>query len=358
MEKYYTKYLTINLSDGTKKQLKFRGKTEKEAIEKMLRAKVENEQGILLLSSKTPFKKWIEEWLITYKKPKQNNFAFSNTKGIMDNVFLLNLGEMPIGNIKTTHIQKCLNTRGQNSQSDIDKVYMAIKDCFAKAEANGLIQKNPANYLEKPKGYKNQRRTLTQEEKNIFYIVINKHQFGLFFAIMLGCGLRPGEVRALTWNDIQGDNINVRSAIKKGTGTPGEPKSKAGFRTIPMPNWLCEIISKQIKSVGYIFGGTAPISEKRLTRAWQSFHRLMDLEGGAKTYRNKVVIHSPLIGQDLTPYYLRHTYATSLAENGIDIKTAQYLLGHSTITMTAQIYTHVTPKMLDTAREKIKNAFI
>ena len=46
-------------------------------------------------------------------------------------------------------------------------------------------------------------------------------------------------------------------------------------------------------------------------------------------------------------------YASRLAEAGVDIKTAQYLLGHSDIKMTVQIYTHVTPKMLESAREKI-----
>ena len=79
----------------------------------------------------------------------------------------------------------------------------------------------------------------------------------------------------------------------------------------------------------------------------------MDIEAGAALYRNKVIIHSPNIGQDLTPYYLRHTYATDLAERGVPLKTAQYLLGHATIAMTAQIYTHVTTAMIDDARALI-----
>jgi site-specific recombinase XerD len=79
--------------------------------------------------------------------------------------------------------------------------------------------------------------------------------------------------------------------------------------------------------------------------------RIMDIKAGAKTYRNKIIVHA--IKQDLIPYFLRHTYATQLAEKGVDIKTAQYLLGHSNIAMTANIYTHVTQKMIDQAREKI-----
>ncbi len=356
MEKYFSKFLSINLPDGTKKQLRFRGKTEKEATEKMLRAKIEHEKGLLILNSKTLFNKWVDEWLEVYKKPKQGAHTYKMTKSIMQNVFVSEIGNMKIEEIKTSHLQKCLNKRSDKSQSNINKAYTAIKDCFDKAEINGLIQRNVIKGIEKPRGTKGQRRALTPAERQIFFKVVPKHNFGFFYAIMLGCGLRPGEVRALTWNEIQSDCIHVKSAIKKDTKEIGVPKSKAGIRIIPTPDWLQKIIAtQQIRNVGFVFGGTAPISEKRLTKAWHSFHRLMDIEGGAKTYRNEVIVHSPIVGQDLTPYYLRHTYATNLAENGIDIKTAQYLLGHSDISMTAQIYTHVTPKMLDAAKEKIKN---
>ena len=83
--------------------------------------------------------------------------------------------------------------------------------------------------------------------------------------------------------------------------------------------------------------------------------REWDIAAGAELYRNQVIKH--MIDQEITPYYLRHTYATELAENSVDIKTAQYLLGHSDIKMTAEIYTHVTEKMIETARAKINSNY-
>lgn len=67
--------------------------------------------------------------------------------------------------------------------------------------------------------------------------------------------------------------------------------------------------------------------------------RTWDLTAGAKTYRNAVVNH--VIDQSITPHYLRHTYATQLYRAGYDLKTAQYLLGHSDIRTTANIYSHI-----------------
>lgn len=95
------------------------------------------------------------------------------------------------------------------------------------------------------------------------------------------------------------------------------------------------------------------MDEQRYIKAWKSLLREMDLLAGAQTYRNKIIIHSDAIGQDLTPYNLRHTYATELAEKGVPLKTAQYLLGHSDIRVTANIYTHITKTIIEEAREKI-----
>lgn len=191
------------------------------------------------------------------------------------------------------------------------------------------------------------------------YARVDKHPFANFFAIILGCGLRPGEVRALTWAnvDMKKKNITVASATSA-TGTNiKEPKTKAGYRTIPMPDWLYERLRVMPHDdLSYLFKGNdgKPITKQRYERAWKSFHRLMDVTAGAKVIHNEVVIHA--IDQDITPYYLRHTYATGLVEAGVDIKTAQYLLGHSDIRMTLQIYSHVTEKMIDAAREKINNS--
>ena len=79
--------------------------------------------------------------------------------------------------------------------------------------------------------------------------------------------------------------------------------------------------------------------------------RDMDIEAGAETYRNKIIVHA--LPQDLTPYNLRHTFATEMAEKGMPMKTLQYLMGHSDIRVTANIYTHISPKMIADARDKM-----
>lgn len=74
-------------------------------------------------------------------------------------------------------------------------------------------------------------------------------------------------------------------------------------------------------------------------RAWKSLRRAMNIEMGCRVYRNQLISPLPL-AEDLVPYCFRHTYCTNLQKHGIDIRIAQYLMGHADIKMTANIYTH------------------
>ena len=64
-----------------------------------------------------------------------------------------------------------------------------------------------------------------------------------------------------------------------------------------------------------------------------------------------------LIADDITPHMFRHTYATSLYYSGVDIKTAQYLLGHSSIQMTLDVYTHLDNEKITDSKAKLDAFF-
>ena len=114
-------------------------------------------------------------------------------------------------------------------------------------------------------------------------------------------------------------------------------------------------IPVSINKTDFVFFDTnsQPISKQRFERAWKSLLREMDICAGAKLYRNQIV--ESKIDYTITPYFLRHTYCNMLCKKGVPLKTAQYLIGHASIEMTAEIYTHVTENMLESARLQINN---
>lgn len=354
---YYSKSFFVDLPNGQKKQIKVRGKDRKEVEEKLLRKKIEYENGLLIINNSTLFSKWVENWLETYKKPKVNSTTLKNCKGILDKYFVSNLGHMKLGDIKLMHIQKCINDMEGMSQSRINKAYDYICSCFQKAWENELINRSPCLGLEKPNAkQKEDRRALTEAERKIFLQAMESHHRGAFFGIMYACGLRPAEARALSWFNVnlKEKTVTITQAVQGGSKNIKEPKTAAGHRTVPIPDWFIPYLESLPKNSLYVFPAkesNSPMTEHRYTQSWKSFLREMDLIAGAQTYRNKIIIHR--IDQNLTPYNLRHTYATSLAEKGVDVKTAQYLLGHGDIRVTMNIYTHVSEKMLDDAKTKI-----
>ena len=356
MAKYYTAYLPI-IENGEKKYKKFYGKTKKEAEAKRDKAKWEYENGLLTLTRKTTFGRYAENYFETYVRPAYGSHANYRS---YHNMFMKTFAEisgMEIGEVKKTHLQRCINGLQGYSKSYIKLMMTGIRSMFRSAVADEVIIKNPSLLLVAPNYDEKERRALTDEERNLLMKAVPKVEDGVFFAIMLSCGLRPQEVRALTWNDINLNKgtLSVTGAIKTETMTKGSTKSSAGMRTVVMPDKLIAMLSARPKTAGFVFGGVKPLQDKEVRAIWHKIHKEMDILGGAVVKDGKVITHSVKVGQDLTPYYLRHTYATALAENGVDMKTAQYLLGHSNISMTAKVYTHVTPKMIETAAEKIKN---
>jgi len=354
---YYRRSLHITQNDGTKKRVTVYGKTKKEVDEKYHKTKSDYNAGKLVFNSNTTFGEWVDEWLDVYKKSKVTSSTFKEINGIMQRVYLDNISTTKLCDLKLLHLQKCLNGLEGKSKSYIHRAYIYAKATLEKACENDLITKNPCRGLEEPTASEQiERRPLSDTERKYFMEAMQTHHRGDFFGILLACGLRPAEARALTWFnvDMTKHTVTITQSMQDNCNIVKAPKTAAGKRTVPVPSWYMEIL-KTVKRTDspYVFPNAKgkPMDAQRYLKSWHSLLRMMDIAAGAKLYRNKIIVH--VLAQDLTPYSLRHTYATDLAEKGVDLKTAQYLLGHNDIRVTANIYTHITQKMIDTARELI-----
>lgn len=355
----YDRSVFITRADGTKQRIRVRGNNRKEVESRIAEIRFQEQSGLLTFNSNTPFSVWMEEWLNIYKKPKVTSGTYNEICGIMQRCFGNDLGSMKISDIRLPHVQKCLNAMEGYSKSYIHRAYIYIKACFQKAWEAEMISRSPCIGLEEPNAtIYEERRALTAEERRYFLESIQTHHKGAFFGVMYACGLRPAEARGLTWFNINMRNktLTVAQSCASKSKDIKRPKTEAGKRTIPIPDWYMEMLKKVERTESpYVFPNTKgqPMNEQRYLKTWHSLLREMEIRSGAQLYRNKIIMRSPVIGEDLKPYNLRHTYATELAEKGVPLKTAQYLLGHADIRITANIYTHITEKMIEEAREKI-----
>ena len=210
---------------------------------------------------------------------------------------------------------------------------------FDYAQRHGILADNPARLVKLPKNLETSKRSLPESDDVALIKASVDLPFGLFYYLMLYTGLRRGEALALRYEDIDRDKrtISVRRSLYWDPNQPvlKDTKTSAGERTVIL---LDALAAKLPNGKGYVFGGTQPLTQT--------------------VYRKKLREYQTMSGVRCTPHQLRHLYATMLYEAGVDDAVATELLGHSSITVTRDIYTHIRQSKLDHAAELLNKVSI
>lgn len=345
---YYRKEFTTYDSSGNKKIIVVRDKDKEEFNRKIIIAKHEIENGEITFNSNTKFKKWAEEWLLTYKKDSVSDKNYKTYESNLKNHIYPIIGEMPLKDIKKVQCQKVVNLQAGKSKSHASKIRMTLYQIFDEAVENDYINKNPARKLSLPNCTDGSHRSITPFERKHILKVAQWHHAGLWVLTQLYCGLRPSEVNNLNWSDIDFENKLIH--IKKS-------KTQAGIRSAPMPDELFSLFEAEKKKAKTTFvfhqviDQMKPLTETSARCFWNNFKRELDISMGAKIYRNQIILS--VVAKDLTPYCLRHTCATDYELKGIPINVAKVLLGHSDVSTTGNVYTHFTDETMKEVFNKI-----
>lgn len=323
-------YLKTFTFDGRRYYV--RGDSEAEVIKKMVNRQRDLAEGKVSIGGNMLLNDWAEICVSTYKT-RQSEKTREKYIYNLNHYVLIDIGKNPIKSIKSIQCQEVLNKLSHLSQWVIDFAYNNMLFLFDKAVDNKLIIENPAAHIIKPRGSKSKRRVLTAKEEEAFLDAIKADDRFLLFAIMYHCGCRPGEAIKAIGKDIQtmegAHLLHVR-------GT----KSDNADRYVPIPNDLYSKIKNTPKFQNIVTNTAGnEFDRSSYKRAWRALKREMNILLGCRVYRNELLPPFPLAG-DLVPYCFRHTYCTNLQKKGIDIRNAQYLMGHADIKMTANIYTH------------------
>ena len=267
------------------------------------------------------------------------------------------LGAFQIHSVTFDDVQAYINSMIKtDSMSTIKRQKNLLSITFAYAEDNGYVERNFMNKVKLP----NKANLVKQEKTHVFLTTeerqkleieakrlntakvhngrIGKPLYGIgakAVIFLLHTGLRMGELCALYWEDVDMDNgfIHICRNAPTTTKEITTPKKQASNRTVPIDSVAMEILTD--------------LSGDR-------FGKLVFHTGEGKILdRNDVIrtLHNMLkragIDKKPTLHDLRHTYASELIRNGVDMKTVQVVLGHSDISTTMNIYVHKSDEDLD-----------
>lgn len=320
------------------------GKTELEAMTKLAEKLAAAKRGEEIISGSMTVDTWYKQWKATYKDPKG---LTEKSLGMYDEKYMKYIspviGHMKLRDVKDVHLQKILNSQSGMSQSHVEKIRRVLREMFSRARKSRMIAYDPSEDLELPAYHTGTHRSLTDEERAVLLKVAETHHAGLYILTLLYTGMRPGEAAALNWADIDFKNnmIHIHAAVESGSNRIKGPKTEAGVRDLPIH---AALLPRLLEARGAPFDpvftgeGGSRLNSGNQYRLWKSFKRSMDIDMGAEVYRNQIV--ESKIAPDLTPYCLRHTFATDCARAGVPLETVRWLLGHTDISTTANIYQH------------------
>lgn len=326
------------------------GKTKREAEKKAAIRRALLEAGHKEIKGGHTVRQWCSIWFEAYRT--DGTEWDKQVKQIVDNHVIPAIGGKLMRDVKPIDLTLLMNQHDDWSKSHKQKLLQVIRQIFSSAVENDIIIKDPSKGVKIGKyREKKPRRTITSTERELTLKTAEKTD-GLFFLLMLFCGLRPQEVARLEWSDVDMGKrvIHVRRS-RKADGLTGSPKSSAGVRDVPIPQYLYDRLHPSEGLVCTSAQGH-PLTKTSQQRLWNRFKRQMDIENGAETFRGKVI--QTTLADDLEPYCYRHTYCTDLQDAGVPLTVASRLMGHSSIQVTADIYTHHSKESWSDAAEKIE----
>lgn len=314
----------VTLSDGRQKIVYGRTLAELNTAEDALR---EQDNAGLQIGDHTLVGEWAKIWLKTYK----SSIKLSSQKSYKDayNLHIMPyIGSMELQDVRPVHIRDVMAGVADKSQSLQHKVKITLQQIFRTAQENHLIRDDPTDGTKetphaRPKG----KEYLTLTEGEALLQSVTDPRARAFCAICFYCGLRRSEALGLQWSDIGPASLVVgRSVTFPDSNQPmvsTELKTHAAHRILPVPAALRAVLVETPHTDPYVVPAAAggPLSKSGYNKLW-----------------HKVQASAPF---PVHAHMLRHSYATALYHAGVDLRTAQQLLGHSSIQMTAKIYTHL-----------------
>lgn len=301
------------------------------------------------------FAAYFRLWLAAIK-PKIAPRTFDGYEGSIRRYALDRLAAMQLEAIRLEHVQTIYLEIGK-SPTTVRNLHAALRACFNYARRRGFIRSNPCDNADLPAKSRRPIRVLSFEEARRFVAACGQTPNGLVFEFALETGMRPEEYLALRWSDISGSEASVQQVVQYRRSGGGfyfdKPKTAKSRRRVPLSDALRRSLARH---------RTAQLEHRIAMRGtWFDLDLVFPNEVGhpqplnnlSRRYLRPALAAAGLAERGITLYSLRHTCATLLLMSGENPKVVADRLGHSSVTLTLDTYSHVLPHIQADATETL-----
>lgn len=336
------------------------GSSVKEVKNKLAQAELNEQKMSNIVDEKIVLDDWFEKWMQVYKEPVVRLSTKTTYNSMYKRLISPVLGKKRLVNITKLMITDLLNNMVKNGYQyeSLNKVKILLIDMLDRAMEDQFLIRNPAKGVRLPKNKPQKEiKALSKEDQTDFFECAAGTFYNNMFVVAVNTGLRPGELYALTEDDIDWNNnvihVNHTLLYQKLDGDTcktfhlGPPKTETSIRTVPINLYCRRALEKQIIQHKVVIAKTC---RKNLEFPDLLFTTKLGTPLNAELYGaaiDRIVQEVNLMRDSLdlmesfSGHCFRHTFATRCFEAGIVPKTVQTFLGHASLQMTMDLYTSV-----------------
>jgi integrase len=321
----------------------------------------ELESGISLEHSKVTLNEYLDKWLKVSAKPKLKDRTFQDYKEYLERYVRDKIGKIKLSKLKPLDIQAVYTSmldRGLSART-VRYAHAILSSSLKQAMKWQIIPNNPATLVDLPKSHRKEMMVLSPKDSIHFLKIAKKDKWFLIFSLAISTGMRPEEYLGLKWKniDLEKGTATIERVLvfnRKGGGwTMQEPKTSTSRRTIPLPLSVIQELKRHRRTqLEYRF---------KMGKAYQDFDFVFTTEIGTPILLSnlrrrhfKPILKDAGLPEKLRLYDLRHTCATLLLMEGENPKVVSERLGHSSVVITLDTYSHVLPSMQAEATNKLE----
>jgi integrase len=351
---------TAHTADGPKRRALY-GKTRKEAADKLTQVLANRAIGYTLDTENITVGGYLDRWLNDSDRGSVRTSTYERHEQVVRLHLKPALGRVKLSKLTPAHVQGLYRDKldSRLSPATVQQIHAVLHKALAQALRWGMIPRNPADAVKAPRPAPEEMRPLSPDEALKLVEAVHGDKLEALYILAVQTGMRQGELLALKWEDVDLNRgvIHVRRTLVRSRGrlALGEPKTKKSRRPVNLTNVAVEAL------------------KTHLGQQLEDIQRLGDLyrddglvfTSGVGTLINPSNLRrrsfKPLLQRARLPqirfHDLRHTCATLLLSRNANPKLVQELLGHATVAITLDTYSHIIPGMGNLTARTMEDIF-